>query len=75
MNFETKKQLKDKAGLAYGLANVLKYNTELLMEDISNRDIYKLKSTIADTDKTLHTLILIVEELEYILNLDKNMRP
>ncbi len=75
MNFETKQQLRDKAGFAYGLANVLKYNTELLIEDITNRDIDKLKSAITDTNKTLHTLMLTIEELEYILKLDKIEGP
>lgn len=75
MKFETKKQLKDKARFAYGLTNVLKYNTELLIDDISNHDLDKLKSAIVDTYKTLHTLMLTVEEFEYILKLDKIEGP
>lgn len=75
MNFETKKQLKDKAQHIYGLLNVLKCDIDILREDANNFNLDKLKESIRDTDATLQKLILVVEELEYILKLDKIERP
>lgn len=71
MNFETRKQLKDKAKYTYGLLNVLKCDIDILRRDANDFNLDKLEESIRDTDTTLQKLLLVVEELEYILKLER----
>ena len=71
MDFELKKQLRDKAQFTYGLLNVLKCDIDILRKDASDFDLVRLEESVRNTDETLQKLLLLVEELEYILKLDK----
>lgn len=75
MNFETKRDLQNKARYTYGLLNVLKCDIDILRKDASECNLDKLRESIREADVTLRKLMLIVGELEYILNLDKTEGP
>ena len=75
MNFETKKQVQDKARYTYGLLNVLKCDIDILRKDAADCNLGKLRDSIRETDITLQKLLLAVGEIEYILKLDKNQGP
>lgn len=75
MDFEIKKQLKDRAQHTYGLLNVLKCDIDILRKDASDCNLPKLRESIRETDRTLQKLLLVVGELEYILKLDKTKGP
>ena len=75
MDFKRRKQLKDRAKYAYGLLNVLKCDIDILRMDTNNFNLDKLNESVADTDDTLRKLLLVIEEIEYILKLDKIERP
>lgn len=75
MNFETRRQLKDKTWHASGLLNVLKSDFEYMKKDVDNRHLDKLSESVQDVNITLRKLMLIVGELDYILKLDKTEGP
>ena len=75
MNFEFKKQLKDKARYTYGLLNVLKCDIDILRKDAADCNLDKLRESIREADRTLQKLMLVVGEIEYILKLDKTEGP
>jgi hypothetical protein len=75
MNHELKMEVKNKAQYVYGLLNVLKCDIDILRKDASDCNLGKLKESIRDTDATLQKLLLVVEELEYIIKLDKIEGP
>ena len=75
MNHEIKMEVKNKAQYVYGLLNVLKCDIDILRKDASECNLGKLKESIRDTDATLQKLLLVVEELEYIIKLDKIEGP
>lgn len=75
MEYELKKQLRDKAQLSYGLLNALKCDIDILRKDVNDFRLSRLEESVRNTDETLQKLLLIVEELEYILKLDKIQGP
>lgn len=75
MNFKIKQQIKDAAQYTYGLANVLKYDADVLRKDANKFDPYKMKESVVEINKTLYKLHMMIDEFETILNLDKNERP
>lgn len=75
MNYELKIEVKNKAQYVYGLLNVLKCDIDILRKDASDCNLGKLKESIRDTDATLQKLLLVVEELEYIIKQDKIEGP
>lgn len=75
MNYELKMEVRNKAQYVYGLLNVLKCDIDVLRKDASDCNLGKLKESIRDTDATLQKLLLVVEELEYIIKLDKIEGP
>lgn len=75
MNHELKMEVKNKAQYVYGLLNVLKCDIDILRKDAKDCNLGKLKESIRDTDATLQKLLLVVEELEYIIKLDKIEGP
>lgn len=75
MNFKVKQQIKDAAQYTYGLANVLKYDADVLRKDANKFDLYKMKESVVEINKTLYKLHMMIDEFETILNLDKNERP
>lgn len=75
MKFELKKQLRDKAGHAYGLLNVLKCDIDILRKDTADCNRDKLRESIYEADKTLQQLLLTIGQIEYILKLEKTEGP
>lgn len=75
MKFEFKKQLRDTAGHAYGLLNILKCDIDILRKDAAECNRDKLAESIRETDKTLQQLLLAIGQIEYILKLDKTEGP
>lgn len=75
MEFESRKQIKDKAQYTYGLLNVLKCDIDILRKNANDFNLDKLKDSIQDTDITLQKLLLVVEEIKYILDLDEMEGP
>lgn len=75
MNFKIKQQVKDAAQYTYGLANVLKYDADVLRKDANKYDPYKIAESVQEINKTLQKLHSMIDEFETILNLDKNERP
>lgn len=75
MNFKVKQQVKDAAQYTYGLANVLKYDADVLRKDACKYDPYKIAESVREINKTLQKMYTMIDEFEMILNLDKNERP
>lgn len=75
MNFKIKKQLRDKAGHAYGLLNVLKCDIDILRKDAAECNRDKLRESIHEADRTLQQLLLTIGQIEYILKMEKTEGP
>lgn len=75
MDYELKKQLRDKAQFAYGLLNALKCDIDNLRKDVNDYDLVKIEESIRNTNETLQKLTLLIEELDYIFKLDKIKGP
>lgn len=75
MDFKIKKQLRDKAGHAYGLLNVLKCDIDILRKDAADCNRDKLRESIREADRTVQQLLLTIGQIEYILKLDKSEGP
>lgn len=72
MNYKTKHKIRTKAGLLYGLLNVLKDDIDMLRSDANVYDIDNLERSVKDTVETLEKLTDAIAELEYILYVCKN---
>ena len=75
MKYEFKKQVRDKAGHAYGLLNVLKCDIDILRKDAAEFNRDKIRESVREADKTLQQLLLTIGQIEYILKLDKTEGP
>lgn len=67
-------EIKDRARFAHGLLNVLKSDVDFLKEDIDKYDISKLQESLYNIDSTIQKLLVTIEEIEYIIKLNKEMR-
>lgn len=72
MNYKTKKVIREKATLLYGLLTVLKDDIDMLRSDANVYDIENLNGSVRDTVETLEKMTDAVGELEYYLYLDKH---
>lgn len=72
MNYKTKKVIREKATLLYGLLNVLKDDIDMLRSDANVYDIENLNGSVRDTVETLEKMTDAVGELEYYLYLEKH---
>ena len=75
MKFKLKQQIRDTAQYTYGLASVLKYDADVLRKEANKCDLYNMRRSIQEVNKTLGKIHNIVEEFEHILNLDKTKGP
>lgn len=75
MKFKVRQQIKDAAQYTYGLASVLKYDADVLRKEANKCDTYKIGRSVREIGKTIQKLHTMLDELETILNLDKNMGP
>ena len=77
---DIKKEMKDRARLARGLANALGYDTEYILTDVKAFDIMCLEESLRETKLTIQKLIENIDEIEYLLHLVKregsrNLQP
>lgn len=75
MSINIGRRLKNKSRHIYGLAEVLKCDIDILRKNIDDHNLVKSKESIQDVDETIEKLIITIEEVRYILNLNKNERP
>lgn len=71
MNSKIRRDIRNKARLACGLANILKYDVDNLVTDASDGDHKGLMETVQETKETLQNLADTIAEIEYILYLDR----
>ena len=68
---DIKKEMKDRARLARGLANALGYDTEYVLTDVKAFDIMCMEESIRETKLTIQKLTENIDELDYLLHLIK----
>lgn len=68
---DIRKEMKDRARLARGLANALGYDVDYIYSDVENLDLLCMNESIRETKDTLQKLMDNVTELEYLLYLAK----
>lgn len=66
-----KKEMRNRAGLARGLANALGYDAEYVLSDVNAFDIICMEESIRETKITLQKLTENIDELDYLLHLIK----
>lgn len=71
MSNDIRKELRTRAQLARGLANVLQSDLDYVCADAKDYDIICLNESIRDTKDTLQKLVDNVKELEYLLYLSQ----
>ena len=68
---DIKKEMRERARLARGLANALGYDVDYIYADVENYDLICMSESIRETKETIQKLIDNVMELEYLLYLIK----
>ena len=71
---DIRKEMRERARLARGLANALGYDVEYVHTDVENFDLICMNESIRETKDTLQKLIDNVTELEYLLYLTKESK-
>lgn len=71
MNNKMRTIIRNKARLACGLANILEYDINNLMNDANECYLDELFETVQATKETLQNLVDTITEIEYALYLDK----
>lgn len=68
---DIKKEMRDRARLARGLANALGHDVDYIHMDVENFDLICMNESIRETKDTLQKLMDNVTELEYLFYLLK----
>lgn len=71
MGNKIKREIRNKARLAYCLVDILEYDICNIKNDTNECNIDVLDRTVQETKTTLQNLVDIITELEYILYLEK----
>lgn len=71
MNNRAKREIQNKARLAYCLVDILEYDIDNLKNDAHECNPDELMETLTETKTTMQNLIDIMTEIEYVLYLDK----
>lgn len=71
MNYKTKRELQNKARLACGLADILKYDTENLVMELNELYEDYFVEAIRDTKETMQNFVDTITEMEYLLYLER----
>lgn len=71
MNYKTKRELQNKARLACGLADILKYDAENLVMELNELYEDYFIETIRDTKETMQNFVDTITEMEYLLYLER----
>lgn len=70
MSNKNKREIRSKARIAHGLADVLRYDTGNVVSDANEFHMDILIETVLDTKETLQNLIDVMAEIEYLLYLE-----
>lgn len=68
---DIKKEMRDRARLARGLANALGHDVDYVHMDVDNFDLICMNESIRETKDTLQKLMDNITELEYLMYLLK----
>lgn len=68
---DIKKEMRDRARLARGLANALGHDVDYIHMDVENFDLICMNESIRETKETLQKLMDNITELEYLFYLLK----
>lgn len=71
MNYKTKRELQNKARLACGLADILKYDSENLVMELNELYEDYFIEAIRDTKETMQNFVDVITEMEYLLYLER----
>lgn len=71
MNTRVKRELQNKARLAYCLVDILEYDVDNLKNDTNECKSEELLETLTEVKETLQNITDIIVEMEYALYLDK----
>lgn len=71
MNTRVKRELQNKARLAYCLVDILEYDVDNLKNDTNECKSEELLETLTEVKETLQNITDIIVEMEYTLYLDK----
>lgn len=71
MNYKTKRELQNKARLACGLADILKYDSENLVMELNELYEDYFIEAIRDTKETTQNFVDVITEMEYLLYLER----
>jgi hypothetical protein len=66
---DIKKEMRDRARLAKGLANALGYDVEYVSMDVESCDLMCMNESIRETKETLQRLTDNITEIEYLMYL------
>lgn len=70
---QTKKEIRDKASLVYGLTIVLKDDVDILRANVNDWDLLKLKEIIQDTQKTIWKISNVASELDRVISRNQQL--
>lgn len=70
MSNKAKREIRSKARIANGLADVLRYDTGNIVSDANECHMDILIDTVLDTKQTLQNLVDVIVEIEYLLYLE-----
>lgn len=71
MNYKTKRELQNKARLACGLADILKYDSENLVAELNELYEDYFIDAIRDTKETMQNFVDVITEMEYLLYMER----
>lgn len=71
MNYKTKRELQNKARLACGLADILKYDAENLAIELNELYEDYFIDAIRDTKETMQNFVDTITEMEYLLYMER----
>lgn len=71
MNYKAKRELQNKARLACGLADILKYDAENLATELNELYEDYFVDAIRDTKETMQNFVDVITEMEYLLYMER----
>lgn len=71
MNYKTKRELQNKARLACGLADILKYDAENLVTELNELYEDYFVDAIRDTKETMQNFVDTITEMEHLLYMER----
>lgn len=75
MNYKAKRELQNKARLACGLADILKYDAENLATELNELYEDYFVDAIQDTKETMQNFVDVITEMEYLLYMERFKEP